>query len=137
MDDESAFHVNFSPYNVVDDNLSSFWSSAETPQPHWVQVQFTHRIDVSKVVVQARRLDGIVIQSATVSASSGGGALRVQGTVTGNTAADISFRFAAPVSLDTVRVTVNTEAFDGSPRIEADIAEIRFYDRSGHLIGNP
>jgi hypothetical protein len=27
--------------------------------------------------------------------------------------------------------------FEGSLRIEADIAEIRFYDRSGHLIGNP
>jgi hypothetical protein len=100
-------------------------------------VQFTHRIDVGKVVVQARLLDGIVIQSATVSASSGGGALQVEGTVSGNTAADISFRFATPVSLDTVRITVNGETFDGSPRIEADIAEIRFYDRSGHLIGNP
>jgi hypothetical protein len=137
MDDESAFHVNFSPYNVVDDNLSSFWSSAETPQPHWVQVQFTHRIEVSRVVVQTRRLNGIVIASATVGTSAGGGALQVQGTVSGNGSADIPFTFAAPVSLDTVRVTVNAETFEGSPRIEADVAEIRFYDRGGHLIGNP
>lgn len=137
MDNENLFHVSFSPYNVVDDNLGSFWSSAETPQPHWVQVQFTRPIAVSKVVVQVRRLNGIMITSATVGTSVGGGALQVQGTVSGNNSVDIPLTFAAPVRLDTARVTVNAETFGGSPRIEADIAEIRFYDRSGQLIGNP
>jgi hypothetical protein len=137
MDNENFFHVSFSPYNVVDDNLGSFWSSAETPQPHWVQVQFTRPIAVSKVVVQVRRLNGIMITSATVGTSVGGGALQVQGTVSGNNSVDIPLTFAAPVRLDTVRVTVNAETFGGSPRSEADIAEIRFYDRSGQLIGNP
>jgi len=97
MDNENFFHVSFSPYNVVDDNLGSFWSSAETPQPHWVQVQFTHRIQVSKVVVQTRRFNGMVIASATVSTSADGGPLQVKGTVSGNSSADIPFTFAAPV----------------------------------------
>jgi hypothetical protein len=137
MDDENFFHISFSPYNVVDDNLNSFWSSAETPQPHWVQVQFTHPIAISKVVVQTRRFNGMVITSATVSTSVNGGPLQAQSTVSGNSSADIPFTFAAPVSLDTVRVTVNAETFQGSPRIEADIAELRFYDKNGQLIGNP
>lgn len=102
-----------------------------------MQVQFTHPIAVSKVMVQVRRLNGIMITSATVGTSAGGGPLQVEGTVSGNSSADIPFTFAAPVRLDTVRVTVNAETFGGSPRTEADIAEIRFYDRSGHLIGNP
>jgi hypothetical protein len=63
--------------------------------------------------------------------------LQVQGTGNNNNSVNIPFTFAAPVRLDTVRVTVNAETFDGSPGIEADIAEIRFYDRAGHLIGNP
>jgi hypothetical protein len=137
MDDENVFHISFSPYNVVDDNLASFWSSAETPQPHWVQVQFRQSVAISKVVVQVRRFNGIMITSATVGTSVGGGALQAQGTVTDNNSVDIPFTFAAPVRLDTVRVTVNAETFNGSPRIEADIAEIRFYDANGHLMGNP
>lgn len=137
MDNESVWHVNFSPYNVVDNNPSSFWSSAETPQPHWVQVQFTHPLSISKVVVEARLLSGLVITSATVSTSVNGGALESQGTVSGNSAAEIPFSFAAPVSADTVRVTVNAETYQGAPRIEGDIAEIRFYGENGQLLGNP
>jgi Right handed beta helix region/F5/8 type C domain/IPT/TIG domain len=137
MDDENFWHISFSPYNVVDDNLASFWSSAETPQPHWVQVQFSHPIAISKVVVQVRRFNGIMITSATVGTSVGSGALQTQGTITDNNSVDIPFTFPAPVTLDTVRVTVNAETFGGSPRIEGDIAEIRFYDKNGHLMGNP
>lgn len=127
----------FFPGNVVDDNLGTSWSSAETPQPHWVQVQFSHPLQISKVVVTSRRFSSYVITSADVSTSVGGGALKTQATVSGNTAPSIPFTFAAPVSADTVRVTVNAETFDGAPRIEADIAEIQFYGPNGQLIEHP
>jgi hypothetical protein len=35
-----------------------------------------------------------------------------------------------------VRVEVTGETYQGSPRIEADIAQVQFYDAAGHLLGN-
>ncbi len=136
MDDEARWHVNFDPANVVDNRLGSFWSSGETAMPHWIQVRFTHPVALRQVVVQTRRLDGIVINDASVTASASGSPPVVVGSVTGNTAADIAFAFASPVVADTIRVEVTAESFQGSPRIEADIAELRFYDADGHLLGN-
>ncbi|MCW2863574.1 MAG: hypothetical protein JWP48_5282 [Actinoallomurus sp.] len=136
MDSEAQWHVSFDPFNVVDGNLNSFWGSDETAMPHWVQVRFTHPVSLGKVVVQTRRLDGIVIDNATVSAAASGSAPVTVGSVTGNTAQDIPFSFASPVVADTIRVEVTAESYQGSPRIEADIAELQFYDTSGHLLGN-
>jgi hypothetical protein len=75
--------------NVVDRDLNTFWSSAETPMPHWIQVRFTHPVTLGEVVVQSRRLDGIVVGDLSVAASVSGGSLATVGTVSGNTAADI------------------------------------------------
>jgi hypothetical protein len=100
MDSEAQWHVNFDPFNVVDGNLNSFWGSGETAMPHRVQVRFTHPVTLGKVVVQARRLDGLVINNAAASASASGSVLA-----------------------DTIRVEVTAESYQGSPRIEADIAQ--------------
>jgi hypothetical protein len=136
QDSEAQWHTSFDPFNVVDGNLGSFWGSGETAMPHWVQVRFTHPVSLGKVVVQARRLDGLVIDGATVSASVSGSAPTMVGSVTGNSAQDIPFSFASPVVADTIRVQVTSESYQGSPRIEADIAQLQFYDTSGRLLGN-
>jgi hypothetical protein len=136
MDDEAYWRTSFTPYNVVDNNLNTFWSSAGSAMPHWVQVNFTHPVTISKVVVRTRRFGTMTIPSATLSTSVGGDALRQQGSVTGNAAADIPFELSAPAPVDTVRVQVNAETSDGSNRLNADIAQIDFYDQDGHRLGN-
>jgi hypothetical protein len=136
MDDESFWHVNFNPYNVGDDNLGSFWSSAETAMPHWIQVRFTHPVSVGKVVIQARRLAGLTIAALDVRGSTSGAPLTELGSVTGNTAQDVPVSFTTPATVDTIRIEVTSETYQGEPRQEADIAELRFYDTNGHLIGN-
>jgi len=137
MDDEAFWNTSFTPYNAVDGNLNSFWSSAATPMPHWVQVKFTEPVTISKVVVRTRRLDTMTITSATLSTSSAGGPLQQQGAITGNAAQDIPFALPAPTQVDTVRIQVNAETVNGDSRLNADIAQIDFYDADGHLIGNP
>lgn len=136
MDSEAFWHISFDPLNVVDHNLTSFWSSAETAQPHWIEVHFTHPITLGKVIVRTRRFPGMVITDATVSTAIGGGPLEQQASVSGNSQADIPFPFVTSQTVDTVRVTVNAETYQGAPRIEADIAELEFYDADGHLLGH-
>ena len=65
------------------------------------------------------------------------GPLQQVGAVSGNSAEDIPFALSAPTSVDTVRVQVNAETVNGSSRLNADIAQIDFYDAAGNLIGNP
>jgi hypothetical protein len=137
MDNEAYWHVSFTPYNAFDDNLNTFWSSAATSMPHWIQVQFTHPLTLGKVVVQTRRFPGQVIRDVTATASLNGSPAQTVGTVTGNTAEDIAFAFAQPVTADTIRIQVNAETYYNSPRLNADIAEIRFYDQNGQQFGNP
>lgn len=136
MDDEVFWRSSFDAYNVVDLNESSFWSSAGTAMPHWIQVQFTHPVKLGKVVVRVRRLGGIAIPGLTVSASAGGAPAQVVGTVSGNAAQDVPFTFSTPVSADTIRVQVDSETYQGSPRNNADLAEIEFYDEAGNRLGH-
>jgi hypothetical protein len=137
MDDEVYWNTSFTPYDVVDNSLNSFWSSASTAMPHWVQVQFSRPVTISKVVVRTRRYDTMTITDASASVSLGGGPLQQIGTVSGNTAQDIPFTLSAPTPVDTVRVEVDAESVNGSSRLNADIAQIDFYDANGQLIGNP
>jgi len=137
MDDEAYWNTSFTPYNVVDDNLNTFWSSAATAMPHWIQVQFSHPITISKVIVKTRRLNSMTITSATASVSVNGAALQQIGSATDNTAQDIPFTLPSPTPVDAVRIQVNAETVNGSSRLNADIAEIDFYDADGNLIGNP
>ncbi|HEV3173826.1 MAG TPA: discoidin domain-containing protein [Actinocrinis sp.] len=137
MDNEVYWDTSFTPYNVVDGNLNSFWSSGETAMPHWIQVQFTQPLTISKVVVRTRRFGDMTITDATLSTSTGGAPLQQVGAVTGNSAQDIPFALPTPSPVDTVRVQVNAETVNGGSRIEADIAQIDFYDANGNLIGNP
>jgi hypothetical protein len=136
MDDEVFWRTSFDAYNVVDLNQSSFWSSAGTAMPHWIQVQFTHPVKLGRVVVKVRRLDGVAIPGLTVSASAGGAPLQIVGTVSGNAAQDVPFTFSTPVSADTFRVQVDSETYHGSPRNNADLAEIEFDDPAGNRLGN-
>jgi hypothetical protein len=137
MDDEVFWNTSFTPFNVVDDKLSSFWSSAGTAMPHWVQVRFTHPVTISKVVVRTRRFGTMTIPSATLSTSVSGAALQQQDSITGNPAQDFTLSLPSPAAVDTVRVQVNAETNDGAGRLNADIGQIDFYDATGHLIGNP
>jgi hypothetical protein len=105
--------------------------------PHWIQVQFTQPLTISKVVVRTRRFGDMTITDATLSTSTGGAPLQQVGAVTGNSAQDIPFALPTPSPVDTVRVQVNAETVNGGSRIEADIAQIDFYDANGNLIGNP
>jgi hypothetical protein len=136
MDDEVFWRTSFDAYNVVDLNQSSFWSSAGTAMPHWIQVQFTHPVKLGRVVVKVRRLDGVAIPGLTVSASAGGAPSQIVGTVSGNAAQDVPFTFSTPVSADTFRVQVDSETYHGSPRNNADLAEIEFDDPAGNRLGN-
>ena len=136
MDDEVFWRTSFDPYNVVDNNLNTFWSSAGTAMPHWIEVRFTRPVTLSKVVVQTRRFDGMVVRDLSLSTSLAGDPPRPGGTVTGNTAPDIPFAFATPVSVDTVRVEVAAETYAGSPRANADLAQLQFYDEHGQLLGH-
>ena len=136
MDDEVFWRTSFDAYNVVDLNQSSFWSSAGTAMPHWIQVQFTHPVKLGRVVVKVRRLDGVAIPGLTVSASAGGAPSQIVGTVSGNAAQDVPFTFSTPVSADTIRVQVDSETYHGSPRNNADLAEIEFDDPAGNRLGN-
>ncbi|HET6504024.1 MAG TPA: discoidin domain-containing protein [Amycolatopsis sp.] len=136
MDDEAFWNTSFTPYNVVDGNLSSFWSSAPTAMPHWVQIRFTQPVTIGKVVVRTRRFGTMTISGASLATSVNGGPLVQQATVTGNTAADIPFPLSGPQPVDTVRVQVDAETSDGAARLNADIAQIDFYDAGGHLLGN-
>lgn len=136
MDDEAFWNTSFYPYNAVDGNLNTFWSSAGTAMPHWIDVRFRQPVTLGKVVVRVRNFNGMILKDLTLSTSSGGGPLQVSGTVTGNTATDVPFTFAQPVSADTVRITVNTETFQGQPRNNADIGQIEFYDAQGRHLGN-
>jgi hypothetical protein len=136
MDDETFWRTSFDPYNVVDGSLSTFWSSASTPMPHWIDIRFGHPVTLGKVVVRVRNFDGMALKDLTLSMSSGAGQLQERGTVTGNTSAAVPFAFTEPVSADTVRVTVNTETYQGQPRANADIGQIEFYDAQGRHLGN-
>ncbi|HEV7974334.1 discoidin domain-containing protein [Amycolatopsis sp.] len=136
MDDEVFWRSSFDAYNVVDLNQNTYWSSAATAMPHWIQVQFTHPVKLGKVVVKARRLGGLAIPGLTVSASAGGAPPQVVGTVSGNAAQDVSFSFPAPVNADTIRVQVDSATYQGSPRNNADLAEIEFYDQAGNRLGH-
>ncbi|HEY3710092.1 MAG TPA: discoidin domain-containing protein [Amycolatopsis sp.] len=135
MDDEAFWNTSFYPYNLLDGKTSTFWSSAASPMPHWIEVHFTRPLPLGKLVVQTRRLAGAVIPDLTISASSGGGAPQVVGTVRGNSAQDIPVTFDRPVVADTVRIQVDQETYNGSPRANADLAGAEFYDASGTRLG--
>jgi hypothetical protein len=135
MDDEAFWHTSFSPYNAVDGSLGSFWSSAGTAMPHWIEVHFSRPVTLGKVVVRVRDLGDMTLGDLTLSTSSGSGQLEQRGSVTGNTAPDVPFALASPVSADTVRITVGAETYGGQPRSNADIGQIEFYDAQGRLIG--
>jgi hypothetical protein len=129
MDDEVFWNTSFDPYNIADANQGSFWSSAATPMPHWIELKFTRPVTLGKIVIEGRRFSGMVVRDLTVSAGT-------QTTITGNTAQDIPVTFAHPVTTDTVRVQVTSETYNGSPRSNADLAEIQFYDQSGVRLGH-
>ena len=136
MDDEVFWRTSFDPYNAVDLNPGSYWSSAGTPMPHWIQVTFAQPVKLGKVVVKVRRLNGVVVPAMTVTAKSGNNPMQTVGQVRGNAQADIPFAFGTPITADTVRFQVDSETYQGSPRNNADLAELEFYDDNGHRLGH-
>lgn len=138
MDDEAFWNTSFYPYNAVDGKLNTFWSSAETAMPHWIEVRFDHPVTLGKVVVRARRLDGLALGHVSLTTANGSDAPTPAGQVTDNTAPDVPFTFTTPLTADTVRVTVEAETLNGDPRTNADIGQIEFNDAQGNALnGEP
>ncbi|GHJ40792.1 discoidin domain-containing protein [Streptomyces sp. TS71-3] len=136
MDDEVFWNTSFYPYNAVDGSAGTFWSSAATAMPHWIELRLNRSAELGKVVVHGRNLGDMTLGDLALSTSSGSGPLRQVASLTGNTSPDATFTLSTPVTADTVRVTVNAETYNGSPRNNADIAEIDFYDGQGRRLGN-
>ncbi|MGW6599838.1 galactose-binding domain-containing protein [Streptomyces sp. NPDC055036] len=138
LDDEALYNVSFYPYNVVDGKLNTFWSSARTAMPHWIEVRFDHPVTLGKVVVRGQRHEDMTLKDISLTTANGSNAPTPAGRVTDNTAPDVPFTFTTPVTTDTVRVTAEAETFHGEPRANADIGQIEFYDADGNpLSGGP
>ncbi len=120
---------------TVDGDLATFWSSGNTAMPHWTQLDLRRTTEVSRVVIKARRLAGLILKDIDVSTESGCGALTLRASVRSNTSQDVTIDFPQPISAERIRVTVLAETLNGSPRQIADIAEIEAYDSNGLRVG--
>ncbi|WP_422771091.1 right-handed parallel beta-helix repeat-containing protein [Plantactinospora sp. WMMC1484] len=136
MDDEVFWRTSFDPYNIVDRNLNTFWSSAGTAMPHWIEIRFTRPVTLGRIVVHVRRLDQLAVRDLSVGTAVGDGPLTPRGTVTGNTAPDVTIPFGTPAAVDRIRITVESATYAGAPRDNADLAGISLYDADGRLLGN-
>lgn len=120
------------PDKVVDWYHDTFWSSADRPMPHWIDLSLRETAEIAKVAVLNR--GEYRINDLDVATSRGDEPLTLRASVRDHQAARVVVEFDTPVDADKVRVTVHGETSGDSPRQNVDIAEIEVYDRQGQRI---
>ena len=117
------------PAHLVLDGKSTFWASAETPMPHWVQVNFPAEAVVAKVELVSRA-GGYMVADLDVQVPKGK-AWQAVGSVRGAKASTISVTLDAPVETAKVRFHITRELVGGKNRIIADVEAVRIFDAAG------
>ena len=125
---DSVYHGQFPGRNLIDDQ-PTFWASADTPMPHWAQINLADRVNVAKVELVSREGPWLVTD-IDVEAYDGQ-EWRVVESVRGAATKLISVELAEPVSTQHVRVQVLGELEGEQDRQIADVEAIRVFDEAG------
>jgi alpha-L-fucosidase len=125
---DSVYHGQFPGLNLIDDE-PTFWASADTPMPHWAQVDLPAPIQVAKVELVSRQGPWLVTD-LDVEAYDGKSWNLVK-SVRGATTKLVSIPLDKPVPTQHVRVKVLRELENHHERQIADVETLRVFDESG------
>jgi hypothetical protein len=125
---DSVYQPQFPGLNLVDDE-PTFWASADTPMPHWAQINLPKAIEVAKVELVSRqgpwRVTDIDVEAYD------GKQWNLVKSVRGATTKGISAPFEKPVHTRYIKVKVLRELAGESERQIADVEAIRVLDQAG------
>jgi len=118
----------FPAANVLDEK-PTFWASADSPMPHWVQVNMPTAIDVGRVELVSRE-GGYLVTDFDVEVPEGKDWKAVK-SVRGAKSQTASAPLDRPVSASQIRVRILKEQVGGRDRQIADVEAIRIFDTAG------
>jgi hypothetical protein len=125
---DSVYQPQFPGLNLIDDE-PTFWASADTPMPHWAQINLPEPVEVAKVELVSRqgpwRVTDIDVEAYD------GKQWNLVKSVRGATTKVISVPFDEPVRTRYIKVKVLRELAGESERQIADVEAIRVFDQAG------
>jgi len=125
---DSVYATQFPGLNLIDD-APTFWASAETPMPHWAQINLPVPVDIAQVEVVSR--EGPYLITDIDVETYDGQEWHVVKSIRGADTQTIPVSFDPPLREQYVRLTVWGELYGGEARPIADIEAIRVFDPAG------
>ncbi len=130
---DSEYSPEWSKENLAD-GTSAGWASADTPMPHWAQVNLPAEAPVAKVRVTGRQ-GSYMLRDFEVLTWNGAGWDSVR-KYAGNTERIVECPIEPPRTTLGVRVVVTAETYEGQERRLADIEELELFGPDGKLLSH-